>query len=102
MGQPQPSYNKRYNGWANYNTWTVNLWLSNVEAENRYWVEQARVVTMFHGGDRPKAVAALAVKMQKDITDKAPALGGMYDALLRSALAEVDWYEIAEAFIEPF
>jgi hypothetical protein len=32
---------KRYNGWSNYETWCVHLWLTNEEGSYRYWREEA-------------------------------------------------------------
>ena len=34
--------NKEYNGWYNYETWLVNLWMDNDQAEHEYWREVAR------------------------------------------------------------
>lgn len=31
---------KRYNGWVNYETWLVNLWIDNDQGEHEYWQEQ--------------------------------------------------------------
>ena len=33
---------KKYNGWKNYETWCVHLWLTNEEATYRYWRDAAR------------------------------------------------------------
>src|SRR5438477_252131 len=35
---------KRYNGWLNYETWAVNLWLSNEQGSWDYWREAAAEV----------------------------------------------------------
>ena len=32
---------KGYNGWTNYETWRVHLWLSNDEGSYNYWLEEA-------------------------------------------------------------
>src|SRR4051794_10856032 len=37
-----PREPKEYNGWANYETWCVHLWLTNEEGSYRYWREEAR------------------------------------------------------------
>jgi len=36
------SDDKRYNGWTNYETWVVNLWLANEEPSYREWRGQAQ------------------------------------------------------------
>jgi hypothetical protein len=36
------SEDKRYNGWANYETWAVNLWIDNCQGTQEYWNERAQ------------------------------------------------------------
>ena len=31
---------KDYNGWTNYETWNVKLWMDNDESTYHYWQEQ--------------------------------------------------------------
>jgi hypothetical protein len=38
------SENKRYNGWANYETWAVKLWMDNDPGEYEHWRETAQAV----------------------------------------------------------
>jgi len=96
-----------YNGWKNYPTWAVNLWLSNdeglynatreraqeilseTESRSQYWtLEESRTF-------------ALADELKSWVTDElAPDLGATFAAdLLGYALDEVDWNEIAEALL---
>jgi hypothetical protein len=35
---------KTYNGWTNYETWLVKLWIDNDEGSYHYWTERAREV----------------------------------------------------------
>jgi hypothetical protein len=42
----------------------------------------------------------LADKLKEEITDSAPAADGMWSDLIGSALAEVNWQEIAKAILE--
>jgi aromatic ring hydroxylase len=77
-----------YNGWSNYETWVVNLWITNTQ---QYCEELCRIVSS-----------------KDDLRDKAEALedwlrfeyDGEYSSLwadlINNSLAEVNWYEIIE------
>jgi hypothetical protein len=88
---------RKYNGWANYETWVVKLWLDNEEASYRYWVEEARC---WHGRD-DGAAPGLARRLKDELTEAAPLdQPSLYSDLLWAALDEVDWLEIAESYLE--
>ena len=81
-----------HNGWTNYETWAVHLWLTNEEPSYRYWRERA--VRCSGPGD-------LSVELRDEVRDAAPDLGpSMYADMLGAALDRVNWYEIAEALLE--
>jgi hypothetical protein len=102
---------ERYNGYANYETWAVTLWLSNEEPTYRYWREAAlearaeaaecwQVKEQVWNEDRAP-VFLLAGRLKEEVTDDAPELGcSLYSDLLNSALLEVHWHEVAETFLE--
>jgi hypothetical protein len=84
-----------YNGWKNYPTWAVNLWLSN--DEGLYAGTLARVEAS-KGEGRHEVADTLKAWVTLDLT---PDLGATFAAdLLGYALDCVDWYEIAEAWLE--
>lgn len=89
---------KRYNGWANYETWCVNLWLDNDEGLQD---EKQRLVREHCDEDEDGSVTGCDTGSAADalkawVEEMAPDLGGtLWADLLNSALAEVDWYEIA-------
>ena len=81
-----------YNGWKNYNTWAVNLWMKNTESSNFYWTFQAQ---------RAPSVEALADLLKDYHEAGAPDFGAsVYSDLLGYALQSVDWYEIAKYLFE--
>jgi hypothetical protein len=95
------SDDKRYNGWANYETWAVNLWITNEEGSDSYWREKTQEIADDEG-EKDAAAGKLAEALKDEIRDGegAPDLGAsLYADLLGAALSEVDWYEIAEAFL---
>jgi hypothetical protein len=100
----------RYNGWANYETWTVSLWLDNEEHSYRYWRGEVKRRRQEAPGD-PRVRAGtwtaedaarfnLADQLKQEVTEGVP-LGeaSMYSDLLRAALSEVDWLEIVDAWM---
>ena len=81
-----------YNGWSNYETWNVKLWLDNEQGSSEEVRDMAR---------RARSVNALADQLKDMIHEAAPDLGASCFAdLLNAALGEVDWYEMAESYYE--
>ncbi len=78
-----------YNGWTNYPTWCVNLWLSNDESLYQEAMAQAQRFSQSRGD--------LAQVLKDWVCDVlAPDLGATFAAdLLGYALGEVDWHELA-------
>lgn len=107
---------KGYNGWHNYETWAVALWLDNEEGSYnlcREWAEECYDEAKSHyppvidvtGEDDDKwlerTAAGLLADRLKDLHEEnAPTVTGIYADLLNAALSEVDWYEIAEHYLE--
>jgi hypothetical protein len=76
-----------YNGWTNYETWNVKLWLDNDgTTPDSSW---------------PRDIYGLSEYLKDMIWEQAPDLGAsMFSDLLTAALQEVEWREIAEAYLE--
>ena len=91
---------ERYNGWTNYETWCVNLWLDNDEGTQSFWAAQAAHEVQDHG-DKDEASYPLAKQLEMVVRDEMPEIGNnMYSDMLGSAISSVDWREIAERMIE--
>jgi hypothetical protein len=88
-----------YQGWKNYETWCVNLWLSNDEASYHHVNELAHKAAA-RAEDREAATCEMAGWLKALIEDSAPDVDGMYGDLLTAAISEVDWYEVAASWLE--
>lgn len=87
-----------HEGFANYETWCINLWINNEEPLRRYWREAAG--RAMQRCSKQTAVIALANRLKDELTERAPDLGhSCWSDLLTAALSEVDWDEIAEDLI---
>lgn len=82
--------NTTYNGWTNKATWLVKLWMDNDQPSYYYWQEQAIANTNFY---------QLADELEHFHHDIAPDHIGLFADLLTSALAEVNWHEIAKSLL---
>ena len=99
---------KKYNGWTNYQTWAVKIWLDNDEGTvdlQRELLEQAQNTAWVEGySDWTRKITTryfLADWLKDYVTDNNPLAGtaSMYSDLLGSAIDRVDWGEIAEHII---
>lgn len=92
-----------YNGWKNYATWCVNLWLGNEEG---LYLETLAMVREGREDRRAlESTYSLANRLRGYVEDLPEAAGVLETAsfasdLLGAALAEVDWFTIAEHLIE--
>lgn len=103
----------KYNGWTNYETWCVNLWLMNDEPSYRRWSDEARRhmteapesqrVKQWGYTIREAARCALAEQLQEAMEEGAiVGAASLYTDLLNAALGAVDWQEIAASWIDDF
>lgn len=92
----------RYNGWTNYATWCVNLWLTN-DQDMTEWAEEIaqQGIDSDQIDDRSDMIRMIADALESmvdemlDATD-IPTAGLLID-LLRASIGDVDWCEIAES-----
>jgi len=89
-----------YQGYANYESWAISLWLNNDEGAYRFWTEQATDLLEQYEGDQDQARDILSDQIKDSIEDNIPEVYGMYRDLLTTALDRVDWYEVADSFME--
>lgn len=98
---------KTYNGWTNYETWNVALWLDNDQGSYNHWSAQAQdcwdAATEKPGilSREERAIYDLADRLKDEVNEAAPDLGSTcFSDLLNAALSEVDWDEIARHYMD--
>jgi hypothetical protein len=87
---------KEYNGWYNYETWLVNLWLTNDEGSYEWLRELC--------GESDEYTLSHTLKDEVTSEHMMPALGdcSIQADLLGAALSEVNWYELAEHYVADY
>ena len=107
-----------YNGWKNYETWSVHLWLTSDQGTRQYWVEEIKEIQSgIHehenviSGVWTAAQATRCVtsdRIKRALEDFHPYRGehldkevepDLYSQLLDGAISEVSFGEIAESLI---
>lgn len=98
----------KYNGWTNYETWVVKLWIDNSEGDHIRWTERTQELVQEAVQDasdadaddiRSDAVSTLASELENDHDEAIPDVSGVFSDLLGHALGCVDWREIAEHYV---
>jgi hypothetical protein len=84
---------KGYNGWKNYETWAVALWIDNEERTQN----EARAIIREYPARND---AAQEFKEWIEAGNPLANASSLFSDLLGAALSEVDWFEIVEHFSE--
>lgn len=94
-----------YNGWKNYETWNVALWLDQATqkqcsemAQSAY--NNAKADGTFTRLERAKLDLANSLKAWIEESNPLADTNSMFSDMLNAALGEVDWYELAGNFLE--
>lgn len=77
-----------YNGWTNYETWSVALHLDNDEGSQDYWREMAEENNVYE--------LSQELKFAHENNNPIDVNNDIYAQLLTGAISEVNWYEVAE------
>lgn len=102
---------KEYNGWYNYETWLIKLWMDNDQGSDEYWRECARLCM---DQAQPSVMPAFTkaeyatIKLAEDIKERheesiegvLTESSGFVVDLLNAAMSEVNWHEIAKHYID--
>jgi hypothetical protein len=101
-----------YQGWTNYETWAVKLWMDNDAGSYEYWRETTQSVVAECGDKSPNEFAdkaqneriMLAALLKDAHEEGAEQFMGdqssVYADLMNAALGSVNWHEIADSLLE--
>lgn len=93
---------EKYNGWKNYETWAVALWIDNEQSSQEYareLAEQSTTDSSISEGRTAEGVLADILKQWIEEKNPLAETATLFTDLLNAALSEVDWYEIAEHYL---
>ena len=82
---------ERYQGWANYETWAVALWINNEQSSQ---TQATEIASQADSEDNAAEGLRRWVEGMNPLADQ----GTLFSQLLNAALSEVDWYDVAAAF----
>ena len=85
-----------YNGWRNYETWNVKLWLDNDWGT----AQEAQEIAARGDSSRYEARLALREYVEQIVLGDEATPASLATDLLGAALSQVDWDEIVAAYRE--
>lgn len=100
-----------YQGYTNYETWNVALWIGNEQGSYLHWQERAEELKeqvagfdlVYHGvwTEQQALRYTLADEIKAEMSTHPLADDAtMYSDILTNALGRVDWHEVADSVLE--
>lgn len=83
-----------YNGWANYETWNVNLWIQNDESFYNHMVGELRFILEAHEWDWENVSLAEVRGLIREV------LGSKTPDGVSTSHPEINWMELSDALLE--
>ena len=91
--------NQEYNGWTNWETWNFKLWLDNSEDSYKAIIYLAEEVEESEEG--PFTLSKELESLANDLCEESVRFeSGFFADVCNSAIRKVNFYEIAEAYLE--
>lgn len=90
-----------YNGWNNYETWMIALWMDNSPGDQEFWREVAEDCIGHNPEDQDDQLYDLSKRLEDHWRESIPeSVEGVWLDCINSTLSEVDWREIAEHILD--
>ena len=86
--------NNDYNGWANYETWNINLWIQNDEGFYNAMVAELTDILDSHENDWENVSYAEVRGMVRNV------IGSKTPDGVSTSHSDIDWAEISDALLE--
>ena len=99
-----------YNGYANYETWLISVWIDNEQHTIDGWLDVAKhhyniAEDRKYFTKKEEAVISFSEDMKEWYGDRVPDsddIGGLFSDLLHAALGSVDWHELAGKYMDQY
>lgn len=91
--------NSTYCGWANYETWLVKLWIDNDQGVYELVNDWANSILKTNEDPEIHLMEVLRKWVEEESSEYTPAFGLCSD-LLNAAIQSVDWYDLAQSYLE--
>lgn len=86
-----------YNGWTNWETWIINLWMDN---DQELYDQYGSIAHAEASKNERSATYRLSKALQEQFDEWIPEIKGPYKDLLDGAIREINWHEIARHMLD--